>query len=327
MDSRLKQRLIGAVVLAMLAIIFLPLLLKGPDVKDPDAADVPLSMPTAPNQDFETRELPLNAPESSAPPGGVLGMNPAPKNAEQIESVPAANASVASVIASEIVVPTPTSQTPAVPVVPEPSAASVSASPAVVVGGAYAVNIGSFNNLDNAKALANKLKAAHLPVTTENVELNGKPALRVRVGPYADRTAAEAARLRVETATGNSGTIVTLDAVRIAGPSTTAKPATKPTSSTPTPAVPAISTAPATTSAALGFAVQLAAPSVEADAVQLRDRARALGFSAFVQRIETDSGVRFRVRVGPVADRSAAESLRDSVNQKLGTSGIVVPNP
>jgi cell division septation protein DedD len=78
---------------------------------------------------------------------------------------------------------------------------------------------------------------------------------------------------------------------------------------------------------ASGFAVQLAAPSVEADANTLRDKAKAAGFTAFVQRVETEGGVRYRVRVGPVADRSAAESLRDSVNQKLGASGIVVPNP
>jgi cell division septation protein DedD len=66
---------------------------------------------------------------------------------------------------------------------------------------------------------------------------------------------------------------------------------------------------------------------VEADALALRDRARAAGFNSFVQRIETDTGARFRVRVGPVADRSAAEVLRDAANSKLGTKGIIVSNP
>jgi cell division septation protein DedD len=71
----------------------------------------------------------------------------------------------------------------------------------------------------------------------------------------------------------------------------------------------------------------LSAPSVEAEANALRDRARGQGFYSFVQRIETDSGVRYRVRVGPVADRAAAGTLRDAVNGKLGTKGIVVANP
>src|SRR5688500_7413294 len=80
MESPLKQRLIGAAVLAALAIIFLPMLLKGPDVREPDAAEVPLTMPASPGTDYETRELPLTAPETT-PPGGVLGMDrarPAP---------------------------------------------------------------------------------------------------------------------------------------------------------------------------------------------------------------------------------------------------------
>src|SRR6188768_2057950 len=77
MESSLKQRLIGAAVLVALAVIFLPMLLKGPDVKEPDAAQVPLSMPAAPGQEYETRELPLTAPEGTTPAGGVLGMTPA----------------------------------------------------------------------------------------------------------------------------------------------------------------------------------------------------------------------------------------------------------
>ena len=76
MDSTLKQRLIGAAVLAALAVIFLPMLLKGPDVKEPDAAEVPLTMPATPGQEFETRELALSEPDGAAPPGGVLGMAP-----------------------------------------------------------------------------------------------------------------------------------------------------------------------------------------------------------------------------------------------------------
>ena len=59
----------------------------------------------------------------------------------------------------------------------------------------------------------------------------------------------------------------------------------------------------------------------------LRDKARAAGFSAFVQRIESATGTRFRVRVGPVADRSAANLLLAEVKSKMGTGGLVVANP
>ena len=61
MERPLKQRLIGAVVLIALAVIFLPMLVKGP-APGGGAADVSLEVPNAPQQGFETRELPLGAP-------------------------------------------------------------------------------------------------------------------------------------------------------------------------------------------------------------------------------------------------------------------------
>jgi cell division septation protein DedD len=379
MDSTLKQRLIGAAVLAALAIIFLPMLLKGPDVKQPDAAEVPLSMPATPGQEYETRELPLTVPEGSAPAGGVLGM--APGSAAKAP-MPAPEPSPATADSAASTTATTTAPTPAAsaPSASTPGAANSTPAPApakpvadatqtsaLVGAGNYVVNIGSFGNLANANALAAKLRAANLPVTADRVTLATGSAMRLRVGPYADRAAAEAARLRAESVTGGSTKVIALDAspaaanpakpasttpaaatpsASAAKPATTASTASKPTTAAPpaaksttaatasTPAakpttVASTSTPAATKPVALnsGFAVQLSAPSVEADANALRDRARNAGFSSFVQRVDTEAGVRFRVRVGPVADRSAAETLRDAVNGKLGSKGIVVANP
>src|SRR6478672_8405990 len=72
MDSRLKQRLVGAAVLVALAVIFLPMLVQGP-APDSGAADVPLSMPGTPETGMETRDLPLAGP-ADAPSGGATGM-------------------------------------------------------------------------------------------------------------------------------------------------------------------------------------------------------------------------------------------------------------
>ena len=382
MDSPIKQRLIGAAVLAALAVIFLPMLLKGPDVKEPDAAAVPLSMPATPGQEFETRELPLTVPDS-APPGGVLGMNSArprsdveaagstgvvgngnanstadgsANNGTQARGSNTADSNLPG--SSTTASPAPT-RTEAAPVPGAASGAAAVVAPAksvpeaAVAAGNYAVNIGAFSNMVNATALAEKLRVAGLPVSADRVTLASGPALRLRVGPYADRAAAEAARLRAEPIAGGVTKVIALDAALpdaaavVQPPRTTAtaaakvttspsspstKPAgltlpasTKPATSKPATSAAAGPTKPATASA--GFAVQLSAPSVEADALALRDRARAQGFNSFVQRIETESGVRYRVRVGPVADRSAAESLRDAVNAKLGSKGIIVANP
>ena len=326
MESPLKQRLIGAAVLAALAIIFLPMLLKGPDVKEPDAAQVPLSMPAAPGQQFETRELPLDTPESTTPPGGVLGVPaaapapaasivapmPAPETALPPATAPAAAAPAAA--APTVATPAPTVTEPAKP------------EPATVAAGNYAVNIGSFSKIDNANALVAKLRAAKLPVIAEHVKLGQVDALRIRLGPYADRTSAEAGRLRADELAGGASKVIVLDAIADSAPAPKPAlilPTTKPVTTAPAPVPKPAVAAPVVS----GFAVQLAAPANEADANALRDRAHAAGFSAFVQRVETDAGVRFRVRVGPVTDRVAAEQLRDSVNAKLGSKGIIVPHP
>ena len=201
----------------------------------------------------------------------------------------------------------------AVPVAPATTSASSGA-------GDYVVNIGSFGNTANAQALVQKLRASGLPVIADRVTIGGGSGLRVRVGPYADRAAAEAARLRAETVAGSSGKVVVLDApARLA--SVAAKP---PVASKPVNATPAATPAAV---AGAGFAVQLSAPSVEADANALRDRARGAGFSSFVQRVDTDAGVRYRVRVGPFADRASAVAALAAVNGKLGSKGIVVRHP
>jgi cell division septation protein DedD len=335
MDSQLKQRLIGAAVLVALAVIFLPMLLKGPDVKEPDAAQVPLSMPATPGGEYETHELPLTEPAGGAPAGGVLGMTPAEPEAlptpEAAAPAPAASASVAAVAPAAVASVAKAAPAPApMPVEPPP------AEPAAVAAGKYMVNIGTFSNLANANALVTKLRAQKLPVVADKVTLAGGSAMRVRVGPYADRATAEAARLRAEETTGAAGKVVASDASAadaslkpVAAAPT--KPEAKPEAAKPEPAKPA--TAPAApkptpaSAPATGFAVQLSAPSVEADANALRDRARAQGLSAFVQPVETDSGRRYRVRVGPVADRAAAQSLSEETAAKLGNKGIIVTNP
>jgi cell division septation protein DedD len=338
MDSALKQRLIGAAVLVALAMIFLPMLLKGPDPTEADAARVSIELPAAPDQEFETRELPLTLPTPSAPgDNGVLGMDrggvdaddpnaittvdqtgqPAPRT--EYEPGPEAEAPAVAVDAAtglpEPAAP-PTAPAPETAPATSPAPAPVAtapptpaALPAAIAGGRYAVNVGSFSNLDNARALADRLRSSGLPLTSEPVDVAGKPAMRLRVGPYGDRAAAEAARLRVQTVTGGDAVVVTLDAAA-------------------SDAVPARTPARASTAGTVGFAVQLGALSSEADASALRDRARAAGFVAFHQRVSTERGDVWRVRVGPEADRAAAQALRDSVAARLGLGdAIVVPHP
>ncbi|HUH91296.1 MAG TPA: SPOR domain-containing protein, partial [Lysobacter sp.] len=110
-------------------------------------------------------------------------------------------------------------------------------------------------------------------------------------------------------------------------------PAKTPPASTPAVAKPEPkpATVPASTKPAaanVGFAVQLGAFSNQAEAIALRDRARSLGLSAFVETVSTAEGKSLtRVQVGPVADRAAADQLKAQAASKLGISGFVRPHP
>ncbi|WP_115512389.1 MULTISPECIES: SPOR domain-containing protein [Xanthomonas] len=354
MDTALKQRLIGAIVLVALAVIFLPMLVKGP-APSSGVADVPLEAPAAPgNGEFETRELPLVTP-GNAPAGGALGMAGAPSAPAAVQDNPDA-ADLAN----------PSSA---------PSAPDVAA-------GNYAVNFGAYATSADADAVIARLKQAQLPGFSEKTQINGRPAWRVRVGPYADQAQAESARLQAVKVRGDvNAQVVTLDAnaaapapVATPTPASAAKPSssvaaasapaaskteslppepakpvaaapkpaeapkpappkpevakvepTKPEAAKPVAAAPTVPAAPA--ASGVGFAVQLGAFGRAEDANALRDRVRAAGFSAFVEQVRTDKGALNRVRVGPVANRGDAEQLRAQVAAKVGISGMVRPHP
>ncbi|MBD7921996.1 MULTISPECIES: SPOR domain-containing protein [Xanthomonas] len=347
MDTVLKQRLIGALVLVALAVIFLPMLVKGP-APDSGVANVPLKAPDAPaDGQFQTRELPLVTP-GDAPSGGAVGMASAPAAA-----------------------PAPVQDNPDAADLATPAAAGSAAQPLppTVAAGNYAVNFGAYSTQADADAVIARLKQAQLPGFREAATIGGRQAWRVRIGPYADRAQAESVRLQaVKVRNDVNAQVVTLDApsassvAAAATPAATAAPAKtetlppepakpvaaakppvaaapKPEQPKPEPAKPAATPAPVAAAkpapsvpsvpaaSGTGFAVQLGAFAKAEDANALRDKVRAAGFSAFVEQVRTDKGALNRVRVGPVANRADAEQLRAQVASKVGISGMVRPHP
>lgn len=340
MDLKLKQRLIGALVLGALAVIFVPMIVLGPEPEGAaEAAGMPIEPPPAPEGDFITREIPLNAGPLPTPTDGAAATVPADPDtlpmvdatasvaprvdaleaAMSTTAVPAATpptpvaaapaaAAPASVVSPPVTVPPATIPRPAT--APALAAAPVAAPPPLPVAtaaGGFRVIAGSFTQRSNADALVARLRSGGLTASTEATDVNGQPATRVVLGPFADRASAEAARVRAAAIAG-SASVVAADAV----PAAAGRPAT--------------AVAPNATAAA-GFAVQLGAFGSEADARTLVARARAAGFTAFEQRIPTANGVLWRVRLGPASDRAAAERLKSDAANRLGIAGIVVPHP
>ncbi|MCX7557578.1 SPOR domain-containing protein [Xanthomonadaceae bacterium JHOS43] len=308
----MKQRLIGAAVLVALAVIFLPMLIGGPE-PDSGSSTVPVDVPPRDDRKFETRDLTL-APALPAPAPATPDPVPmqdedrvvtvdttdAPSRIDAVSGAP-----VGTELAS---LPSPESVTPsaAPPVTPpaatSPPAPASTSTPAATPSGRWAVNLGSYANATNASNLVSQLRGQKLPAYAEQVSHDGKAVQRVRLGPFAQRSEAESARLTVQRIRSDLPTGV----VSLEGES----------------APPAVKAAPAE-----GFAVQIGALRSETDANVLRDRARAAGFASYVERIATANGALWRVRVGPELQRANADRLKSEVKTKLGIDGNVVPHP
>ena len=316
MDSGLKQRLLGAAVLIALAVIFVPMFLSGPPPKQ-TSETVSLDIPNAPERKFETRTLPLAVPNATAPASTAPAAIPSSATPAAISDgnhvatvdthAPPRTDAVAETNSTSA---KPAASPGAAPgVIPASATAkpSTSASTAVAETGRFTVNLGIYADQSHADALVQNIKKLGLSVMVEATEYQGKPGQRVRVGPFADRASAEAARLKIKAS----------DAKLPLSISETAS--TSATSDAPVASLPA--------NKAGGWAVQLGAFKSEDEANKLRQRCMAAGFIAFVDRSGSADQALWRVRAGPEADRTNADKLRTSLKQKLQLDGIVVTQP
>jgi cell division septation protein DedD len=293
-------------------------------------------VPNAPAGQFETRELPLVTP-------GQPGANGATGMPAQAGPSKSATETLASADAP----PAPT---------------NAQGLPLVTAGGDYAVSFGAYASTADADIVIDRLRQSGLDAFRQDATIGGKPAWRVRVGPYANQSQAEIARIAalkvrsdvkaevisLDATTDAPATAATPAAPAAAAPSPDAaqlasqgppaavppkpeapKPAPTPAAPKPAaePAKPPVAVVPKPAATGVGFALQVGAFGKETDANALRDKLRGNGFSSFVEPVSTDSGRLFRVRVGPVSTRAEADQLKAQVAARNGLTGIVRPHP
>lgn len=162
LKKRARRRLVGAIALVLLVVVFLPMFL--------DSEPKPL------NQDIAITIPPLTGPDSSS------------------QSVTAAPAIVppARTESAPPVRPVPAPEAAPKAEAPEPKPAQQ-----VAVSQDYVVQLGAFSNAGNARALQRKLQENKFKAYTEVIKSSGGERTRVRVGPYDSREAAEKARQRM----------------------------------------------------------------------------------------------------------------------------------
>lgn len=215
MDRRLKERLVGAAILVILAVLLIPEFLSGPAKQRAGAEAEPVDATvTGVAGTLRTYRVDLDHPAS----GALLATDAAPvadHESQPEAAVPPAATGRAVEAASGKPVPSreDSHRTETPPVARHPAEAPpvtrhpaetppVARHPADLRGGWW-LQLGSFANKANAEKLARTLRAKGIQIQVSS----SKTRHRVRAGPFADRAAAErvAAQLRAQ---GQASSIV-----------------------------------------------------------------------------------------------------------------------
>ena len=188
MEQVLKQRLIGAIVLVSLAVIFIPIILEGPDDEWTPRSH---SIPEQPQMDYRA-DMELELPPETPVVDETVAMEVISRGQAGSEPQPAVE--TVKTEAVPVKLPDPVKAPEPVKAAPQPASPVKQAVPPVPKAEplkGWFVQVGSFGQEMNAKGLQDRLAAAGFHVQLQDVKLGNKHTYRVLVGPSPTRTAAE----------------------------------------------------------------------------------------------------------------------------------------
>ncbi len=167
-EGHLKQRLVGAVVLIALAVIFIPMLLSGGR-----EMEMPVFGSNVPERSEEINNIEhIDIGEAQKTP-------PHPINPKRIP------------IAKGLPEPKIVEEKDTSSIVDTIIALTEDKEKSPITKNVWAVQVGSFNKRDNALGLKEKLRKKQMHAFVERIMKEGKPVYRVRVGPEATHQKAE----------------------------------------------------------------------------------------------------------------------------------------
>jgi DedD protein len=189
MEQGLKERLVGAAVLVILAVIFIPMLLGGSLESDEPITET--NIPERPDNKSSSRIMPLleTETESSSAIKGVKEdkIKPVDTLKESVHSI----TKQGTIAESEQVV----------------QLADKSQSKRVGLT-AWVVQLGSFNTKENADLLNERLRKAGYPAFVEPIKQEGGTIYRVRVGPELLRSDADSLLDKLKTSMKLDGIVL-----------------------------------------------------------------------------------------------------------------------
>lgn len=215
LKKRARRRLVGAVALALAAIVILPMVMDSEP--RPTGQDIQVRIPS---QDAADSETPRKTTGGAAAPAASIAPAPA------VVASGSKPESVAAVVAKPVEAPVEPIAKPATVTKPVDKAqektaehsADRSADKAVAKkaeearaaaalegkavapatsGGPWIVQLGAYQNTGNVKLLVSKLKEMGITSYTEKLDSPQGPRTRVRAGPFPSREAADKAQAKI----------------------------------------------------------------------------------------------------------------------------------
>lgn len=212
--KRARRRLVGAIVLVLLTVVFLPMALD--NEPKPLSKNVDIQVPALDSAD---NKFPGAPPAPATPP-----LTPAQPKPIELPPEPKVEPPVVSAESIKPVPPPESERKPETPKAPEPAKradpvrkaepakkaeaakplpketkheAAKASSVAPIEAQGYVVQLGAFSSQANAKQLYQKVRAARIPAYMEPVPGGGGARTRVRAGPFPSADGADKARQKL----------------------------------------------------------------------------------------------------------------------------------
>ncbi|MDH3621579.1 MAG: SPOR domain-containing protein [Gammaproteobacteria bacterium] len=181
----MKERIIGAAVLVVFAVLVVPIFLDGP----PADGEVVTERVLLPGQeDQKTQTVVLDRDRKDPVPSATT---PVPAQQESVVEETARDEPQPAAVQQTEPEKAPEQE----PETPEPKPAATQ--PAASTTGMWAVQIGSYSNKENAEKVAAGLRKQGYAAFLSQVETDAGQLHRVRIGPQKDRASAEAMASRL----------------------------------------------------------------------------------------------------------------------------------
>lgn len=220
LKKRARRRLVGAIALALAAVVVLPMVMDseprpaGQDIQvripAQDGADSP-SVPVSPSQKNIVPAVtasisggPISADSGTGKPSAeaITTRSDPPSVKPAPESPAVAKSAADSVKATPEKSPVKPADKPAEKAETKKAeearaVAALEGKSAPVTNGGYIVQLGAYQNAGNVKLLIAKLKEMGVPAYTEKLDSPQGARTRVRAGPFSSKEAAEKAQVKI----------------------------------------------------------------------------------------------------------------------------------